>query len=241
MPGKSTATKAKRTKPHKSKATKAEGTKVPSWFYRGGEPTWDVAALFPAQGTWRESDYFALEGFRDGVHPLLELVNGHLEVLPMPTELHQFIMLFLVEVLRAYTQVHAPGAVLCAGMKVRLRSGAYREPDVLYIKAEHAHRRRNEYWEGADLVMEIVSSSPKDRQRDLEEKRLDYARARIPEYWLIDPEERWIRVLTLKGRTYRVHGEFGPGAQATSVLLPGFAVAVDTVLAPPGSQQVRSN
>ena len=38
-------------------------------------------------------------------------------------------------------------------------------------------------------------------------------------------------VLTLDGTAYRVHGEFGAGMTVTSVLLPGFAVAVDEVLA----------
>ena len=41
--------------------------------------------------------------------------------------------------------------------------------------------------------------------------------------------EQTIIVLALEDHTYRVHGEFGPGTEATSVLLPGFAVAVDAV------------
>jgi len=99
------------------------------------------------------------------------------------------------------------------------------------MKAENAHRRHDKYWDGADLVMEVVSRDPTDRKRDLEVKPGEYARARIPEYWIVDPEERQIKVLTLEGQTYKVHGEFGPGTVATSVLLPGFAVSVDEVLA----------
>ena len=41
-----------------------------------------------------------------------------------------------------------------------------------------------------------------------------------------------ITVLTLDGQTYVVHGEFKRGEQATSKLLPGFAVDVATALAP---------
>jgi Uma2 family endonuclease len=99
------------------------------------------------------------------------------------------------------------------------------------MKAEHAHRRHEKYWDGADLVVEVVSADPKDRKRDLEVKPREYARAGISEYWIIDPEQRQIRVLILQGRTYKLHGEFVPGMQATSVLLPGFAVFVDDVLA----------
>jgi Uma2 family endonuclease len=90
-----------------------------------------------------------------------------------------------------------------------------------------------DYWDGADLVMEVVSPDPKDRKRDLETKPREYARAGIPEYWIIDPEQGRIQVLTLEGKVYRVHGDFGAGTQATSALLPGFAADVDAVLAPP--------
>src|SRR5437879_9709886 len=76
MSAKSTATKRKR-----------EG---PDWRLPDeGEPTWEIALLFPAQGTWTEDDYFALDGSYEGF-PLVELSNGRLEALPMPTQTHQF-------------------------------------------------------------------------------------------------------------------------------------------------------
>jgi Uma2 family endonuclease len=116
-------------------------------------------------------------------------------------------------------------------MKVRLKKGNIREPDILYMKEENALRRHEDYWDGADLVMEIVSPDPKDRARDLKDKVREYAQAKIPEYWIVDPEEQMIRVLTLEGKKYKVHGEFRRGEQATSVLLPGFAVSVEAVFA----------
>ncbi|MBI3463073.1 MAG: Uma2 family endonuclease, partial [Planctomycetes bacterium] len=81
------------------------------------------------------------------------------------------------------------------------------------------------------LVMEVVSEGAESRKRDLETKRREYAAAGIPEYWIVDPEEQKVTVLTLDGGTYRVHGEFRPGETATSVLLRGFAVAVRDVFA----------
>jgi Uma2 family endonuclease len=198
-----------------------------------GEPAWEIAYLFPRQGDWTEDDYLSLDRICDGP-PWVELSNGRVEVLPMPTRTHQFILIFFFELLKAFTAVHAPGIVLLSGMRVRLQKGArakFRDPDVLYMKAEHAHRCQEKFCDGADLVMEVVSPDPKDRKRDLEIKPREYARAGIAEYWIIDPQQQWIRVLTLQGRTYKLHGEFGPGTIATSVLLPGFAVSVDEVLA----------
>ena len=89
-------------------------------------------------------------------------------------------------------------------------------------------QRSNRFWSGADLVGEVVS--PDDPGRDLVRKRQEYARAGIPEYWIVDPMAQHIIVLQLVGSTYREHGVFTRGTQATSALLPGFTVAVDTIL-----------
>ena len=123
---------------------------------RYGEPTWDIAQLFPTQGTWTESEYFALETNRR-----LEFSHGFLEFLPMPTVLHQRIVAFLYNALRAFVVGSNLGEVLFTGIRVRLWPGKYREPDVLFMSAEHVDRITDEYWEGADLVMEVVSSATK--------------------------------------------------------------------------------
>ena len=139
---------------------------------------------------------------------------------------------FLFNALRAFVLGLNLGEVLFTGVRVRLWPGKFREPDVLFMHAEHADRMTDEYWEGADLVMEVVSSGDEDRRRDLKTKREEYAQAGIPEYWIVDPELEQITVLTLDGQTYVVHGEFKRGEQATSKLLPGFAVDVAAALTP---------
>ncbi len=78
--------------------------------------------------------------------------------------------------------------------------------------------------------MEVVSGGAADRQWDKVIKREEYARAGISEYWLIDPDEAVITVLSLSDGGYVVHGEFPPGA-AASALLPGFAIDVAAALA----------
>ena len=96
---------------------------------------------------------------------------------------------------------------------------------------QNAARIGEPFWEGADLVMEVVSGSDDDRRRDLVTKRSEYEQAGIPEYWIIDPREGRITVLHLDGDSYAVHGEFARGSRATSVLLPGFSVDVSEALA----------
>ena len=186
-------------------------------------PAWDVARIFPPQGEWGEGEYLLLPTNR-----LVELIDGHVEVLPLPTHKHQAIVFFLCQVLRAFVAPGALGKTVMAAFPVRLRDRHYREPDVAFMLAEHTDRCRNEYWNGADLVFEVVSEN---RRRDLEEKRIDYADAGIPEYWIIDPRDERILVLKLNDRgEYATAGEYRRGQRAASVLLPGFEVGVDEAL-----------
>jgi Uma2 family endonuclease len=184
-------------------------------------PTWSAALLFPGDGEWTEGDYLALPTNR-----LVELSDGTLEVLPMPTKTHQAIAFFLTSALKRFLGSRAE--VVMAPYPVRLWQDKFREPDVVCILAEHAHRCGEKFADGADLVMEVVSES--DPSRDRETKRIEYARASIPEYWIIDPQEDTVTVLTLDGERYGEHGVYRRGQQATSALLHGFVVDVGDAL-----------
>ena len=200
----------------------SHSTPFPPLLIGPAEPAWEIARLFPNQGHWSEQEYLALE-----TNQLVEFTDGHVEVLAMPTMIHQLIVIFLFDALRAFVAPRHLGTALVAPFRIRLRSGKFREPDVTFMLAEHASRITNEYWESADLVMEVVSDD--DRRRDLETKRSDYASAGIPEYWIVDPKLRQITVLTLRGSQYEVHGTFGDSDRASSSLLAGFNVNVDDV------------
>jgi Uma2 family endonuclease len=187
------------------------------------DPAWEVALLFPAQGEWSEDDYLWLT---DHTKRLVELTDGHIEVLPMPTEEHQRIVLYLYRALYVFLGVR--GIVLVAPLRLRLQTGRYREPDLLLLLSTNDTRRGNQFWTGADLVLEVVS--PDDPGRDLVQKHREYAEAGISEYWIVDPSTAQMTVLRLEGTAYLEHGVFPRSTQATSVLLDGFSVAVDSVL-----------
>jgi Uma2 family endonuclease len=194
---------------------------------KAGEPVWELARLFPAQGAWSEEAYLALD-----TGQLIEYTDGYLEILPMPTLTHQRIVRYLFALLSAFiTANQVGGEVLFAPLPVRLSRGKYREPDIIYLSAIRLQDVQGQYPQGSDLVIEVVSGSATDRARDLVEKRYDYAQAGIPEYWIVDPDEGVITVLRLEGEAYIEHGSFGAGQAATSHLLPGFSVVVDEVWA----------
>lgn len=183
-----------------------------------------VLDLRPIQGLWTEEQYLAMT---DHSRRLLEFEDGTIEVLPMPTDKHQAISQFIFLALLAFVQ-RIGGKVQYAPLRLQIRPGKHREPDILLVRDADDARRQNQFWLGADLVVEIVS--PDDPERDTKVKRADYAEAGIPEYWIVNPEHESITVLQLENDAYTEHGLFHRSETATSVLLPGFAMLVNEVL-----------
>ena len=182
-----------------------------------------VAYFDCLQGTWTEAQYLKLT---DTCNRLLEFTDGRIEVLPMPTDRHQTILRFLfLACLPAERQLG--GAVRFSPLRLRIGDGRYREPDLLLVRDADDPRRADAFWTGADLVMEVVS--PRNPLRDTRDKRLEYARAGIPEYWIVNPIDETVTVLKLDGDTYLEHGIFRRGEQADSTHVPGLAVDVAAV------------
>ena len=181
-----------------------------------------VSEVLP-QGCWRDDDYLWLT---DRSPRLVEFTDGYLEILPMPSRGHQRVLAFLF---MAFRQFLAPagGEALFAPLRLRIREGKFREPDLLAVRDAQDLRSGNRFWTGADVVVEVVS--PDGEERDLIDKRSDYAEAAIPEYWIVDPRTETISVLKLDADGYVEHGAYGRGDIATSSTLAGFSVDVAQV------------
>ncbi len=187
-----------------------------------------LSDILPPQGAWSDDAYLWLT---DHTNRPIELTDGHIQDLPIPTFIHQAILLFLYGLFHDHVTPRG-GVVMVAALRMRIRPAKFREPDLLLLRDCDDPRGQNRYWMGADLVVEIVS--PDNPGRDLVEKRIDYAEAGIPEYWIADPRDETITVLALREDTYVEHGVFVRGDTATSPLLEGFAVDVAAVFnAPP--------
>ena len=178
--------------------------------------------LFPDQGAWNVEEYLALDTNR-----LVEFSHGRIEVLPMPTDRHQAIVGFLFVLFLQFAQ-EIGGVVRMAPLRLQLWPGKLREPDLLFLAAADDPRRENPFWTGADLVVEVIS--PDEPRRDTVTKRFEYARAGIPEYWIVDPRDETITVLHLDDSSadssYAQHGRFGRGEAATSANYAGLVVNV---------------
>ncbi len=192
------------------------------------EYAWEIATLYPAQGEWSEEEYLELT---DHANRRIEYTEGQLEFLPLPTDIHETLVRFLFRALDRYVDQRKLGEVFSNGIRLRVAAQKYRLPDVIFLHRDHFYARHNRAWEGADLVMDVVSDSPADRRRDYKQNLIDYAAAKVAEYWIVDRERKVVIVHALVGGAYSVLGEYIRGQIAASRLLEGFAIDVAALFA----------
>ena len=131
---------------------------------------------------------------------LAEWVDGEVVMTSPASNRHQDISGFLESVLRSFVETHQMGIVRSAPFQIKLQHG--REPDSLFVAQEHLGRLKETYLDGpADLAVEIIS--PESMARDRGDKFYEYAQGGVPEYWLMDPQARWVEFYRLAREHYR--------------------------------------
>jgi Uma2 family endonuclease len=124
----------------------------------------------------------------------IELLNGELVVSPMANDRHQEIQFNLVYRFGRAAET-IPGVHIRAGSNVRLAADGGLIPDIVLFRGRAGGKRTEYGFDGPpDLVVEILS--PSNRQYDLVGKASAYARAGVPEYWIVDP----VRSLLIAGK-----------------------------------------
>ena len=84
--------------------------------------------------------------------------------------------------------------------------------------------------QSASIPRHTMSEDKESEKRDWEDKRADYERAGIPEYWVIDPQKGSVTLFALKQGRYAIHAEGRTGQKVSSALLPGLDIDVDAVM-----------
>jgi Uma2 family endonuclease len=160
----------------------------------------------------------------------LELSDGQLMVLPMPTLSHQRAVRRFVEAVSPWL-TEAGGEVIFAPHPIRLWPGKYREPDVMVYRVEHLDRLGERESGPPDLVLEV--QSPGTSRLDTIVKLEEYAQAGIAEYWMADLGAQRVSVFVLEADVYHLLAHFGPHQMVTSSVLTGFVLPVDSLLGEP--------
>ena len=176
----------------------------------------------PGQGRWTYKEYAALPN--DGHR--YEIVDGVLYMTPSPTEWHQTVAGRIFRLLAAHVEDNGLGRVYIAPLDVELAPYVVVQPDILVILNENRDRITMSRIIGApDVVVEVTS--PGTAAYDRREKQDAYARAGVPEYWIVDPSAQTVDVLVLSTGLYRSLGVFEGSTLFPSQVLPGFAVKVE--------------
>ena len=125
-----------------------------------------------------------------------ELIHGELYVTPPPSPEHDTTIARLNALLIPYVIRHELGLVYHPRSVIRWR-GSEVEPDLM-VRQEATGL--GNAWEKAPLPLLIVEVfSPTTRRRDQVQKHDFYMDAGIPEYWMIDPEQRVVSVVRAGG------------------------------------------
>jgi Uma2 family endonuclease len=121
-----------------------------------------------------------------------ELIRGQLFVTPAPSDSHETIGARLNRLLDRYVEANGLGLVYHPRAVVRIDEDTEVEPDLMVRQPQD---RPDASWVGAPLPILIVEiASPTTRRRDRLYKRSIYTEAGIPEYWMVDGDERTVCV-----------------------------------------------
>ena len=139
-----------------------------------------------AERYWTAEDVRALPD--DGNR--YEVIDGEVLVTPAPTTGHQHILGNLYTRLREYVERHDLGYVFF-DVDLLFVSGQFLRPDLLYVPKGGREGLTDRGVEVAPgLVVEVMS--PSSRGIDQVKKPERYRDFGVPEYWVVDAEERVI-------------------------------------------------
>ena len=138
-----------------------------------------------------------------------ELIDGELVEIEVPTGTHEAIVVTLGYFLTAWSEAGHGGRAMGSGYKLRVSERRGVMPDLQFFRAGNGAAREQDAGLVSghpDLVVEILS--PSSRRYDRVKKLSWYAQIGVPEYWIVDPDERTLERLVLAEGIYAIAGTF---------------------------------
>lgn len=163
-----------------------------------------------------------------------ELIDGVLCELEKPSARHQEVVNAIADQLQTFLEGKSAG-MSCTPMRTCLFS----RPDTLseeidtvvypdILVACDGLKMDGGWYSGApDMVIEVLS--PDTQRRDRIDKLKLYERAKVKEYWLVDPDAKTVQVYLLEGETYQLTEVYTAQNVAKVNVLPGCFVELSKV------------
>ncbi|MBI5497817.1 MAG: Uma2 family endonuclease [Deltaproteobacteria bacterium] len=115
-----------------------------------------------------------------------EWARGRLEEEEVPDVLHELAISWLMAVLR--TWLSGKGFVIGSEAKLLVAAQTGRKADVvMFLPGSAPPPRRGPIRNPPDVLVEVVTSTPRDERRDRVEKMSEYAAFGVRWYWILDP------------------------------------------------------
>ena len=159
-----------------------------------------------------------------------EIIAGELYEMPAPTMEHGDLIANLLH--RILWPVVEPlgGRVYTAPIDVFLLDANPVQPDIFVLLPEQFGLKSRRGVEGPPaLIVEVLS--PGNPEHDRIVKRALYARAGVPEYWIVSPEAAIVEILALHEGAYRTHARLAEDEPLTSLALPALAAPASAIFA----------
>jgi Uma2 family endonuclease len=158
-----------------------------------------------------------------------EVIDGELHLLPTPFLTHQRI---LGRLLCHSAPCVEPdrGELFIAPFDVILSPSNVVQPDLMFVAREHASRiQLHGIVRAPDIAIEILGDFTRDRDEVV--KRDLYERFRVPEYWIVDPDAKTVKVLRREIARYETVATFSDNDTFTSPTFPDLQLPLATIFA----------
>lgn len=154
-----------------------------------------------------------------------EVIDGVLYMTTAPSAFHQWIIRQIFLVLHEQLDTPGVGTTLWSPIGVLMPGCDPVQPDLFVVRSEDLgmfHDRR--VFGVPALLIEVLS--PSNPEQDLEVKRDAYARAGVPEYWVVRPAERDVLLFSQPDTQLGVYTRIDPVAPEGELASPTLPVRV---------------
>ncbi len=164
---------------------------------------------------WTYEEYYELDDDRR-----YEIIGGNLLMAPAPDTWHQDWSRKLFRLIDRFVAQNNRGEVFYAPIDIVLDEQNTVQPDIVFIATPNLQIiQRRAIFGVPDLLVELVS--PSSVRRDRYDKKALYARFGVKEYWIGDPANKALEILTLREGRYELHCCAEEKGNLTSLALPG--------------------